>query len=598
MSVSSIESKLVQLYSKKIVTIGQPALPFPFIDASTEKQELNSVEINRDKRINRMKGLLYGYYIGAILSTSKEIVVKLNKAREIHNILAAILSSYDHRATVEQRKRLKDLYASFQPEIPFLTKLSAIISDKSHFDAVVSLIRNEYGFIKGEIDVDRIIAQLLTFPIQSTVKNPVIENINNLIRQEESSIIRNANLLPVNDSQVVVIDEKLECLKIQDLSEYDKTLCKVWFNNVLSKDIYNGKISTFKDVLSDDVTIAAKEVCKTDWKGSYPEVTLNALRRHIRGDEFPHVWNNDIYSSMAAVIIRGDDWHKLLQYMQGKEMTDYRLAFAFYGTLNGFANLPRDFTDVLFNQVDRKYIADVYKEIYGQLLGRGVIIPDKSLPEVAVSPQVEKLQFVECDSAFQPSEETSLMSSLKQYETSEEFINFMNIICKKCKGARADEKRYLELYLQNKGLNQDFVDAVSKDKLLNKGKKVQSSILRILQKFIKPEKESKRKSHMVDIESVDLFSDTCQSKGKFLSDYDFLVTNNKFVTLMSNISHEWEKDLRWFIDAHDPLNRNYDYYKDKPTDNKSIIRQFVYFKNKKYRAVEGFLLDLYHVENL
>lgn len=599
MSVSSIESKLVQLYSKKIVTIGQPALTFPSIEASTEKQELNSVEINRDKRINRMKGLLYGYYIGAILSTSKEIVEKLNKAREIHNILAAILSSYDHRATEQQKNRLKYLYAFFQPEIPFLSKLSAIISEKSQFEAIVSLIRNEYGFIKGEIDVDRIIAQLLTSSIQSNVKNPV-EDINNFIRQEEYSIIRNANLLSVNEGQVVVIDGILECLNIPNLSESDKILCKVWLNNVLSKDEYNGKISTFKDVLSDDVTIAAKEVCKTEWKGSYAEVTLNALRRHVRGDEFSHVWNDDIYSSMAAVIIRGDDWHNLLQYMQGKEMTDYRLAFAFYGALNGFANLPRDFTDILFNQVDRKYIAEVYKEIYGQLLGRSVIIPDKSLlPDVFVSLRPEENQYIEYDSASQPSVETSIMPSLKQLETSEEFINLMNILCKKCKGAQTDEKRYLELYIQNKGLNQAFVDAVSNDKLLNKGKKVQPSILRALQKLIKPEKKAKRKSPMVHaVESVNLFTDTCQFTGNFLSDYDFLVTNTRFVALMSSISCEWKEDLKWFIDAHSPSNKNYDYYKDKPTDNKSTIRQFGYFKNKKYKIAEEFLLSLYHVENL
>ena len=155
------------------------------------------------------------------------------------------------------------------------------------------------------------------------------------------------------------------------------------------------------------------------------------------------------------------------------------------------------------------------------------------------------------------------------------------------------------MYIQNKGLNQAFVDAVSNDKLLNKGKKVQPSILRALQKLIKPEKRAKRKSPMVDaVESVNLFTDTCQFTGNFLLDYDFLVTNTSFVALMSRISCEWKEDLKWFIDAHNPSNKHYYCYKGKPTDNKSIIRQFGYFQKKKYKIAEEFLLSLYHVENL
>lgn len=156
----------------------------------------------------------------------------------------------------------------------------------------------------------------------------------------------------------------------------DQILYKAWINEVLSKDEYSGKISTFKRDLSDNVTTKAKEVCEGEWRGSYPERTLNALRHHIGGEEFPYKWGNDIFSSLAALIISGDDWKKQLQFMQEKEMTDYRIAFSMYGTINGFANLPRDFTDVLFNR-DSKYIADVYQEFYGQLFGRGVIKSNK-----------------------------------------------------------------------------------------------------------------------------------------------------------------------------------------------------------------------------
>lgn len=381
LSDSSLETKFVSLYNnKKIVVVIPPATSYTPIE-QLERQPLNKVEIEKDKRINRMKGLLYGYYIGAILSASKEDVLRLNKAREIHNILAAIHSSLDHKATPQQRESLISLYAAFQPPVPLISKLLELIPEKSLLKAVVSVIRDEYGYIPGEFNVDRIISQLLISPVVSNAKNAIIEDINSTIKQIEETISKSAQPISVNDEQVVICNGILKKLNIDSLSDNDKKLCMAWINEVLVKDEYTGKISTFKEALSDDITRKAKEVCeaewKVEWKGSYPEVTLNALRRHVRGCEYSHSWNNDIYSSISALVMRGDNWQKLLMYMQDKEMTDYRLTYAMYGTINGFANLTRDFTDVLLRKESR-YIAEVYREFYGQLFGRDVVIPPKS----------------------------------------------------------------------------------------------------------------------------------------------------------------------------------------------------------------------------
>ncbi len=375
LSDSSIETKFVRLYQKKIEVIAPTGSSYPTIDSSSEKQALNAKEIEKDKRNNRMRGLLYGYYIGALLSAEKGDVHKLNTAREIRDILAAILASYDHQATAQQKERLKALYATIQPEVPFFSKLSALIPEKGLFESIVSLVRGEYGYIRGEINVDSIISKLLASQANSDEKNHVIEEINALIKQTEKEIQVKVRPVSVVDDQIVVVDGALTNINI--LNPQDKILYMAWINDVLSKDEYSGKTSTFKDVLSDDVTRKAKEVCEGEWKGSYPEVTLNALRHHVRGEEFPHNWGDDIFSSISALIIRGDDWQKLLQFMQSKGMTDYRVAFSMYGTVNGLANLPRDFTDVLFSR-ERPYIAEVYKEFYGQLFGRAIVVPAKN----------------------------------------------------------------------------------------------------------------------------------------------------------------------------------------------------------------------------
>ena len=598
LSDSSIETKFVRLYQKKILVIAPPVVSYQLPNLSKEVQSLNMAEIDRDKRINRMKGLLYGYYIGGLLSSSREDVIKLNSQREIQDILAAVLASYDHKATPHQRARLKELYSSLQPEIPFFTKLSNIVSEKSLFDAIVSLVRGEYGYIRGEFDVDQKISQLLSANPQEG-KNPVIEEINLLIRQTETVMARKVKPISVMEGQIVVMDGSLLQINLPGLSNSDKVLYTAWINDVLSKDEYSGKISTFKETLSDDVTRKAKEVFEPEWKGSYPEITLNALRRHVRGDEFNHVWKEDIYSALSAVIIRGDDWQKLLQYMQDKVMTDYRLAFSMYGTINGFANLPRDFTDVLFNR-DSKYIADVYKEFYGQLFGMNVPVAPKAEPvpghPVQAVVEEDMLDFTHPAKVID-----DLPEDIPTTTTIEpvDFDALMRDIVSKCSGAKKDERLYKELYIKFGGLTQGFVDAVRNERSFNKGKGVQQGVRQFLLKTLKSQKESKPKKAQLTIAhpstpESSLFSGTYQSTGYFLTDYDFLTNNSEFVSIMTAAKKKWIEDLIWFIDAHKPGNPG-GYYQGKPTDNKTVIIQFINLKKGIYSKTRDFLYRTYGI---
>lgn len=595
LSDSSIETKFVRLYQKKILVIAPPVVSYQLPNLSKEVQSLNMAEIDRDKRINRMKGLLYGYYIGGLLSSSREDVIKLNSQREIQDILAAVLASYDHKATPQQRARLKELYSSLQPEIPFFTKLSNIVSEKSLFDAIVSLVRGEYGYIRGEFDVDRKISQLLSANPQEG-KNPVIEEINLLIRQTKTVMARKVKPISVMEGQIVVMDGSLLHINLPGLSNSDKVLYTAWINDVLSKDEYSGKISTFKETLSDDVTRKAKEVFEPEWKGSYPEITLNALRRHVRGDEFNHVWKEDIYSALSAVIIRGDDWQKLLQYMQDKVMTDYRLAFSMYGTINGFANLPRDFTDVLFNR-DSKYIADVYKEFYGQLFGMNIQVAPKvePVPGHPVQAVVEEdmLDFTHPAKVIDDLPEGIPTTTIEPVD----FDALMRDIVSKCSGAKKDERLYKELYIKFGGLTQGFVDAVRNERSFNKGKGVQQGVRQFLLKALKSQKESKPKKAQLTIvhpstPESSLFSGTYQSTGYFLTDYDFLTNNSEFVSIMTAANKKWIEDLIWFIDAHRPGNPG-GYYQGKPTDNKTVIIQFINLKKGIYSRTKDFLYRTY-----
>lgn len=106
MSDSSLETKLVRLYQRKMVVLsdikdrGYKIIKEDSIPLSNNMES----NIEEDYIINKMKGLLYGYYIGANLSSSKEHILKLDSLREINNIFASIISGYDRIPSVTQKK--------------------------------------------------------------------------------------------------------------------------------------------------------------------------------------------------------------------------------------------------------------------------------------------------------------------------------------------------------------------------------------------------------------------------------------------------------------------------------------------------------------
>ena len=578
LSDSSIETKFVSIYQKKIQVASPPIYKYSSSFSLSEKQSLNLSEIEKDKRINRMKGLLYGYYIGGLLSASLDDVIKLNSLREIHNVYAAILASVDHKANPQQYERLQELYSLIQPEIPLFSKLSKLVTEKQLFNAIITLVREEYGYIRGEIDVNKKIAQLLSYTGQEG-KNPVIEEVINLINHQESEMAKKVVPVSVLNSELVLCDGLLPKLNLSNVSEEDKELYRAWVCDVFSKDEYSGKISTFKEMLSDEVTRKAKEISKTEWKGSYPEITLNSLRRHVRGGEYNHTWEDDIYSALSSVIIRGDDWQKMLRFMQEKMLTNYRLAFSMYGAINGFANLPRDFTDVLFKS-DRQYIADVYREIYGQLFGVDLTTIIKKAPTIIQS----SLSIVE--------------DITPERESVGDFESLMEEIVTKCSGAKKDKRIYESLFEGCGGLNKAFVDAVCSNTSINKGKGVQRGIVQLLLKKIKGAKETRQNKQTVKktapVKTRSLFTDAFSSTGYFLTDFDYLSNNSEFVAIVSRSRKKWVDDLLWFIDAHKPGSQE-TYYKGKATDNRTVINQFINFQKGIYRGAKDFLFKTYNI---
>lgn len=273
------------------------------------KLNINSIE--NDYRLNKMKGFLYGYYVGAVLTCQPQDVGAIRALKDIYAKIASLFSSYSF-----EEKPSDDL-------------------------------------LKCEEDIKKCISEEI-----------IIQNENNLSHKK---------LLYISAKEVVIENMSLISFTnnyIKD--EIDKELFVSWINNILCDKKWGRSVNAVKSQLADEFTDDAIRIYGDQkWQTSETRTILNGIRHTLAGEFFKIRWDNGMLSSLAAFLMRGDDWKEMLEFMQSNGMFDYRLAFAIYGTWTGFASLSTDFTNYLLSQ-DKQYVKAVCDDFYKQLFGKSM----------------------------------------------------------------------------------------------------------------------------------------------------------------------------------------------------------------------------------
>lgn len=449
LSDSSLETKLVRLYQKKI-SVQQFEDTYPIVPKDSITIPASDIDslVEEDYVINKMKGLLYGYYIGANLSSTKENVQKLDTLREIRNIFSSVLFSYDKIPSSAQHLRLNELFDYLDSQQPIYSDLEKEFGDRQTVDRIFAIFKR-YGYVFTSIDRTKLIHGLQ----EDDDNNQSMTWINREIAHTKSLMKSSIVKLDPDDAEIIVSSkDKVAVPKtIEDKLMANLFVC--WVNEVLCAKSFNGKINSIKELLSDEITKSAKNVIGSDWEDSPIRTYLNQLRRHVRGEKFNQSWDNGVLSSMSAVLIKGDEWEQLLNFMQSKGMYDYRIAFALYGVLNGFANMTRDFTDLLLT-TESSYLSKVYREMYGQLL-------EKSIPKTNNTSSTIETKKTE-KAIFEEETRTIIVQNpegkkLKDWQT--EIRVFATSVIKKNKQKLLDSLE--EAFTQN-GDNQDYFVFITK----------------------------------------------------------------------------------------------------------------------------------------
>ncbi len=559
----AIETKMVPLYRNCFVTIDEYTIENKFDWNNTALEDLKhdiSPFISKDRRINKLKGLLYAYLIASNKSISSDIVSLKKLARDLKNTLSAIITSPDGRATYSQDEQLKSIYNSINEKLKkiFISPIIKEKSEKYHCDFFSIL--NQENLWESWLRQNNF-SKFQISPFYASTKDK--ENaFNNYIQNLEYQILNieyNQKKSKADISCLPILQNN----RVIDIPEQKEFLAKL-FNEYLEEAYSSEEFIQSRYEFAKSGGKIFKDDLQEKWNGSQWQQYINGLLRNLNEHSAFDIKsiNNLTLESFAAFCQKGDsDIDKLEDYLIMNEIGDFRIAFSLWGIIFGFADMPKTLTNEFFKTNDIEYITRVYKHIFKQLhsielegnLEKSEIKkqPDKPKP---IEPQ--PIIFKEDDKHISlKSNDSDLRRKLKDCKLKPEQLNSIS-----------------ELYEKNhRVFNESFFISVSKIRGI--GKKAVEKIKEAL--TYKPET-----SKPTQIETS-LFDEMKPDIGKdFYSDSS--VYYHIEMLIPKKLKKFFKTDLDWF-QAEYIKGTSSQYYAKALRDNPSVIDSFErYIAKKKY----------------
>lgn len=601
----SLNTKMVSIYQNSILDKPSEIASFDWknIDIVDSHDDFAKY-ISKDRKINKLKGFLYAYLLGANRSLSPEVVELKKYAKELRNTISAILTNPDGYANYKQKEELDILYQKINDAFHCADGTNAMIqnllkhkSEEYNCPNFIDILRKENLYdtwfqSQGFKPSYRVRPFNLSFPHKNYTKkkdnghnsNGAEENqkyfdgyfaeLDNAIRRYIKSTNTNISDLPV-----------LQYCNIVSSIPADKSGFQSKLFNEYAEEYWNGE-----ELLNSRLDFATaggklfKEELGNSWENSPSKSYINDLRKNLVSHT-PFALNsvnNLTLQSFAVFCQKGEeDIDKLEDYLISNDIADFRIAFSLWGLIFGFANMPKTLTNDLFLSGDDKYKSEVYKYIFKQVHGldiEGELEDGKEYKAVVPSQS----------NGFTEVKEPELIITDDKIHNKIPVLELENKL-RPCKLKSEQSDSIKDAYEKNGNqASKLFFDSIKKIRGIG-DKKLQQikDALGYAENDVEPKKT---KAQSQSAPALPLF----QSTGFFLTDFDFLSSNNEFVDIVSRLNNDWEKDLKWFIDSHDMSHKDYEkYWKGKPKDNDSVIKQFIFLKKEIYKSSESVLRKLY-----
>ncbi len=325
-----------------------------------------------ENKYDRVKGFIYGYYLGMLKSLPSDIARLQTMQKRIYDIIASVKSNKGEINTtfINELKQLDLEYTKLDPiAIQASNTWAESLNKHGLTDSQLTpwLRENDMeGIVKSKFMENhglRIRRRLHDFDILSLdAFNKDIENHTKaLIRDSKNSNIRLDDVIISSDYSSVELNREDNDTKM--------------FNCIIQSLLWEG---LFKDceylrLNKGDIAYEStkrvvsifKEMNK-NWDNSKERLYFHHLRQNL--SEFSPFDLNEIdsivFQSLAAFILKGEDYDDLTTYLTNQSLPTYQYALALWGGTCGYVQLSRTILENGLSKIERETL---YKTIYSKL---------------------------------------------------------------------------------------------------------------------------------------------------------------------------------------------------------------------------------------
>ena len=330
---------------------------------------------------DRVKGFIWGYALGYLFSPTPETAQLLKIQKRIYDIVSSCKSDgYVPDALRLELENLDNEYSLYDP-----IQNSAKLKWNEKIKALPNIIPELSDVITTSL-VEKLLHE---FGVETEAKNKFLTCQNITLRKPlrayhaTSSYVQYNQELVLHTRSAVTRDnnEKLHNISLQNHLHVDvrsfKTVTlltdddnSILFNKIIHRIIWNNLIPSLEEIRVNrkDVAVSVVKTLKSiieesgqQWQNSDLQAYFDRMRKNISKYEPFELKDisNPILQSVAAFVLKGEDYESLKSYLETNAIAEYQYALALWGSMIGYVSIPRS----LFEGLSRSIVVSLYNQI-------------------------------------------------------------------------------------------------------------------------------------------------------------------------------------------------------------------------------------------
>lgn len=331
--------------------------------------EFDEENLLRDKKVNKCKGFLYAYLIGANTSPGEGVSCLQRILKDLSNLIHARIINNDFRLHIEKINELQNQFENEASKYDVVKKKFAESANRLN-SSTVKMLQNE---LKSLGLWDALAHRMFSLPNLSSVYSfEQWNNIELMMTQFIDRISSASNNCLLVDEIPFIHEYEPPIIPLR-ASNQEMEIYTAWIKLLLNpkcnlKEFFANKLSYLKNL-----GIAAKDIMGDEIFANSPErFYYNGLIKNIRDAEDFDLssLNSFVWQSLAICAkATNPNIDALYSLMTSCAIQDYRCAVAMWGAMCGYADLPKTFFNRIIEGVSieeaYQYACCIEKRIHG-----------------------------------------------------------------------------------------------------------------------------------------------------------------------------------------------------------------------------------------